>query len=204
MQIFKNILFTVIVALCLTGCQSEDMVVTSVNSEEADASYTDSYTGGQDTTGAMSDAGVTDAEVSDSGVCAVYVCGAVCKPGVYYLSSGSIKQDALDAAGGFTEIADTSYVNLAEHISDGEKIYFPEQGEALEDDTAEAADSRVNINTASESELMGLPGIGSSKARAIIAYREANGDYSSIEAVMKVNGIKEGVYENIKDYIRVE
>lgn len=199
MQIFKNILFIVIVALCLTGCQSEDMVVTSVNSEEADVSYTDSYTGTQGTTGAMS-----EAEMSDSGVCAVYVCGAVCKPGVYYLSSGSIKQDALDAAGGFTEIADTSYVNLAEHISDGEKIYFPEQGEVLADDTAEAADSRVNINTASESELMGLPGIGSSKARAIIAYREANGDYSSIEAVMKVNGIKEGVYENIKDYIRVE
>lgn len=137
----------------------------------------------------------------------VYVCGAVNHPGVYYLSVGSLKKDALELAGGFTEDACREYVNLAEVISEGEQIYFPTLSEI---DTwepiynvsgASPEDDRVNINSATREQLMTLPGIGQSKADAIIAYREKYGPFQTTEDLLSVSGIKDGVYQKIKDYI---
>lgn len=139
--------------------------------------------------------------------CAVYVCGAVVNPGVYYLNVEAIKQDALEAAGGFSEGAANSYVNLAQKISDGEKIYFPYEEElkdgisleASEKDVSTEDDGKVNLNTATKEQLMTLPGIGESKANAIIQYRDEHGKFSSLEEIKNINGIKDGVYNQIKD-----
>lgn len=155
----------------------------------------------------------------------VYVCGAVRNPDVYSLDPNMRVADAVDAAGGFTESAGSSYLNLAAKISDGQKIYIPtvsEIEEALTEDGVTAAvvnitdtpgvayqdshggdDGLVDINSADRDTLMTLPGIGQSKADKIIAYREANGGFSTIEDIMLVAGIKEGLYNKVKDKICV-
>lgn len=145
---------------------------------------------------------------------AVYVCGAVQCPDVYYLETGSIKQQALLAAGGFAEGAATEYVNLAEPVADGEKLYFPYADEIERTDIldgtagndAEKTDgheTKINLNTATKEELMTLSGIGESKADAIIRYRDEHGSFQSVEELMQVNGIKGGTYDNVKDYVIV-
>ena len=146
----------------------------------------------------------------------VHVCGAVNAPGVYTLAAECRVWDAIDAAGGFSEDADTNYLNLAGTICDGQKVYVPTAGEVdplaengwnplnPEQATAGSENSqRVNINTADQTALTGLPGIGEAKAKSIIAYRTEHGRFSSIEEIMEIPGIKEAVFSKIKDYITV-
>ena len=144
---------------------------------------------------------------------ACYVCGEVNEPGVYYIGDGSRKQDAVEAAGGFTEDAEPSYVNLAEKVRDGEKIYIPSKDELKEgrlagdpsaEHLAEHEDGLVDLNKADKNELMTLPGIGEAKAESIIAYREEHGGFNSPEEILGVQGIKDGVYNKIKDKIVVD
>ena len=124
----------------------------------------------------------------------VYVCGAVQKPGVYELLPGQRICDAIAAAGGLSEQAAGDSLNQAEVLSDGQ----PGQ------ETAESSrDGRGDINTADASALMSLPGIGQSKADAIIAYRNEHGAFKAPEELMNISGIKEGVYQKIKDSIKV-
>lgn len=134
----------------------------------------------------------------------VYVCGAVKEPGVVSIPEGSRAEDALLAAGGFAENAWRDYVNLAERVEDGQKLYFPTLEEADNFVLQEPEDGRVNINTADIAALCTLPGIGESRAKDIIAYRETNGAFESCEDIMKVPGIKTSVYSKIGDRIRVK
>lgn len=139
---------------------------------------------------------------------AVYVCGAVNNPGVYYLEQGAIKQDALLAAGGLSEDAEVFAVNLAEKVSDGEKIYFPKEGENTFDTSTATGNTDemaglIDINHADVDTLMTLPGIGRSRAMAIVKYRDEQGVFRSVSDITNVNGIKAGVYDNIKDLICV-
>lgn len=149
-------------------------------------------------------------------MCYVHVTGAVAHPGVYQLPAGSRVYQAIEMAGGLTEQASEREINLAEGITDGQKLYIytREESEALVssgggglvgDIGAEngGTDARVNINTADKEELMTLAGIGESKAEAIIAYREENGGFSSPEDIKNISGIKDGVYSKIKDSICV-
>lgn len=152
----------------------------------------------------------------------VYVCGAVKHPDVYCLRSGARVFEALEKAGGVTKDAQPQLMNLAAALSDGERIYVPREGE---DDPAAAGGGQmgasamagssgdaqsggsnglIDINRASKEQLMTLPGIGSSRAEDILAYRDANGPFSSARDLMKVSGIKEGVYEKLKDRITVK
>ena len=131
----------------------------------------------------------------------VHVCGAVNTPGVYSLKTGSRAADALEAAGGFAQEADKDKINLAAFISDGQQLYFPRIGE--ETKAYEEAGDLVNINSADISELCTVPGIGKSKAEAIIEYRNNNGRFSNPEDIMNVSGIGQGVYEKIKAHICV-
>lgn len=151
----------------------------------------------------------------------VHVCGAVRNPSVVELATGSRVADALEAAGGFAEDACTDYVNLAAEVQDGQQLYFPTQEEVnglelsqgdgrlawtqeiASGGNAESSDGKVNINTASESELCTLPGIGTARAQAIIAYRQENGAFAEIADIMKVSGIKTSAYEKIQDKITV-
>ena len=140
----------------------------------------------------------------DEAVCCVYVCGEVNAPGVYKLPAGSRVYEAIQLAGGLTEKADAAAVNQALFLEDGQMIQVLAQGE--EGPTAaeeKEDDGRVDLNTADIQELMGIPGIGEAKAKSIIAYREQNGSFQSAEDVMKITGIKEGLYSRMKDYITV-
>lgn len=139
--------------------------------------------------------------------CYVYVCGAVKNPGVYELSQDSRVSDAIALAGGFTEEAAPESYNLAEKVTDEQKIQILTETE-IEKQTAEAAsevasDGKVNLNTATAAELMTLPGVGQAKADAIISYREEHGQFETKEDVMNVSGIKEGVFAKMKDSIIV-
>ena len=141
--------------------------------------------------------------------CLVYVCGAVVSPGVYELDDGSRIYEAVELAGGFMEEAAEDALNLAESVTDGQMIRIPteEEQEAVGRQGAEAdsaADGKLDLNRADVAALMELPGIGQSKAEAIVGYREEHGPFSQAEDLMKVEGIKEGVFNKIKDRIKVD
>lgn len=188
-------------ALCtvLTGCGREDTV------------YLESVRERTETECETQSAGETQS-VTDS-LCYVYVCGAVKCPGVYALAENSRIYEAVDMAGGFREDARKEAVNQAGMVSDGQMVYIPSEEEAesgiaeeagfFADGTAETADGRIDLNTATAEQLMTLPGIGESKAGSIIRYREEHGAFASVEDLMKVEGIKEGTYNRLKDSIKV-
>lgn len=142
--------------------------------------------------------------------CYVYVCGAVAQPGVYILPEGSRIYQAIQLAGGFLPDAEPSAVNQAEAVYDGQMLWIPTVEEAAADsdmtgDGGEAADDGlININTATAEELMTLSGIGESKAKSIVEYRTGHGNFQSIEELMNVDGIKEGVFNRVKDSIKVK
>lgn len=134
----------------------------------------------------------------------VFICGQVQHPGVYYLPPGSRVVDVIALAGGCLDTADICIVNQAEQLTDGVQIYIPAIGETLAVSSEEADDGRVHLNRAGREELMTLPGIGASKADAILEYREKQGNFTTIEELMNIPGIKEGVFNKIQDYITVE
>lgn len=158
----------------------------------------------------------------------VDVCGAVAHPGVFALEEGSRVFQAIEAAGGYLPGAAGEYVNRARSLTDGQQLYIPTEEEVQEwaaagqegvtpglgaevfeggvrtsEGAGQASEGRINLNTADEAALTTLAGIGPSKAQAIIVYREENGPFSSIEDIMNVQGIKEGTFAKIKDYIEV-
>ena len=160
---------------------------------------------------------------------AVHVCGAVKNPGVYYLEEGKRICDAIEAAAGFTIEADENYLNQALLLQDGMKVYIPtkeetqnleqnnlgienagQAGSLVGDETTgknvalgETKDQKIDLNTADITLLCTLPGIGESRAKSIISYREKNGPFEKIEDVMKISGIKKAAFEKIKDKIMV-
>lgn len=157
----------------------------------------------------------TDVPDTESGdmddVCYVYICGAVVHPGVYAFPTGSRIYEVIEAAGGMTEESDDTLVNQAELVTDGMmiRIYTKAEADTLglkNGDGSERrgqSDGRVDINSASVTELMMLPGIGSAKAEAIVTYREEYGAFSCIEDLMNIPGIKEGVFRQIREHIKV-
>ncbi len=135
--------------------------------------------------------------------------GEIKQPGVYELAHDARLNELILLAGGFTENAEVRQINLAEKLSDQQMIYVPNQDELtfsidqLIEDEVEMAQSSttVNINTADLTELQQLPGVGPSKAQAIIAYREENGLFKSIEGLLEVSGFGEKTFEKLKDSI---
>ncbi len=136
---------------------------------------------------------------------AVHIVGCVVKPGVYYMNDGDIVNDVVNAAGGLTKKADVSVTNLAARITDGMMIviYSGEQVKKGEVKNNLKNNSQVNINTASKEELMTLAGIGEAKAEAIISYRKKNGNFKETSDIMNIPGIKEAVFNKIKDSITI-
>lgn len=160
----------------------------------------------------------------------IYICGAIQKPGVYYVSLNAIINDVITLSGGLTDEADETAINLASPIQPYQKIIVPEIGEEI-DKSGDSYENRerteiveavpnveienenklanyvkqetglVNINTAAKEELMSLNGIGAVKAEAIIAYRQENGGFRSIDEMMQISGIGEKTFEKIKQFI---
>lgn len=166
----------------------------------------------------------TGASYGDSGgTIAVYVCGEVKNPGVYELTDGMRICDAIEAAGGFTKQAGREYWNLAEVLTDGQMLCVPTEAEAKkrEAELSEVpqttsdtggqkgtssggdAEALVNINTADAILLTSIPGIGQVRAEAVIAYRQENGRFQSIEDIKKVSGIGDALFAKMKDHITV-
>lgn len=134
----------------------------------------------------------------------VDVKGAVNSPGVYVAVEGERIIDLINKAGGFTSKADQNQVNLSQHIEDEMMILVPILGENAENPqnaSSNPQNSLVNINKATESELQTLPGIGPSKALAIIEYRETNGGFQSVDDLKKISGIGEKTFEKLVPYI---
>jgi competence protein ComEA len=140
----------------------------------------------------------------------VYVSGAVNTPGVYTLPPNSITEDALSAAGGLTTDAESGAVNLAAPLRDGEQLHIPARGEPTPSSppTAEPASSApsgpVNINTATVEELDTLPGIGPTYAARIVQYREGNGPFRTVDALLLVQGIGPATLEKLRPFVTVE
>lgn len=147
----------------------------------------------------------------------VHIAGAVENDGIQKLPENSRVADAIEAAGGLTSDANTKNVNLAQKIVDGQKIYIPNNAEDEEDieiienstpqvettDIFSSGNGLVNINTATQTELETLPGIGPSTASKIISYRNTNGKFKSIEDIQNVSGIGDSKYAQIEDKITV-
>lgn len=200
-QTFRVFLVIAAAMSLLCGCGARNNVYLEKNAVE---------TGELCVTEALS---VTETEEPDGAkeerTCLVYVCGAVAAPGVYELDDGSRIYEAVELAGGFMEDAAEDVLNLAESVTDGQMIRIPteEEQEAAGRQGAEAdsaADGKLDLNRADVAALMELPGIGQSKAEAIVGYREEHGSFSRTEDLMKVEGIKEGVFNKIKDRIKVD
>ena len=181
----------------------------SKEAEETDSRESTEETANDPKTGAESEA-VPEETVQ------VYICGAVASPGVYTLPGGSRVVQAVEAAGGFLPDAEEKILNLARKIEDGEQITVWTREEAKELDGTEtrqqnaagktendSGSGKVNLNTAGKEDLMTLPGIGESRADAIIAYRESNGPFGTVEEIMNIEGIKEKMFEKIRGSIEV-
>lgn len=182
--------------LLFGGCRVQDKVISLPVLEQGEEMAQNVETAGTD--------GILPDETEQT--IYVHVCGAVMNPGVVQLPEGSRREDAVLAAGGFAKNAGENYVNLAALLTDGEQLYIPdvEEGRLLKQALMQGDSAVVNINTATQEVLCTLPGIGSSRAKDIIAYREKHGKFLRKEDIMQVSGIKESIYQRICDQIVVE
>lgn len=197
---------------------------------ESNAGDTDQNREAEPSAGSTDRTELSDASSEEAKTLVVHICGAVSAPGVYELPAGSRIIDAVEAGGGFLPEADEACCNLAEEIVDGCQIYIMTKTESCADGQTEkkagiqtSPDSDmqttdrnvrsnsapalenglVNLNTADVAALMTLPGIGESRAKAIISYREQHGAFAKIEDIMKISGIKQAAFSKIKDKITV-
>lgn len=207
----RMIILSVVLMLSLGGCAKERTVYVSGGTQQSEQPET------KEAAPDASDGAFQEQDETDMGY--VYVCGAVKAPGVYGVFEGMRVFEAVEAAGGFTEAADTMWLNQAEQVSDGQRLYVYTQEETMQLQSAqessepvffqetqrdtEASGTKVNLNTAGREALMTLPGIGEVKADLIISYREENGAFSSIEEIQNIPGIKNAVFLKIKDQITV-
>lgn len=143
----------------------------------------------------------------------VYICGSVKTPGNVTVAKDSRLGEVLSLVGGVLPTADLEAVNLAHKLVDEEMIYIPKKGDTSRPKlatvntgvtSASQTPGKININTAGESELDSLPGIGPSTAKKIIDYRKAKGAFTAIEDIMNVAGIGEQKFSDLKDLITVK
>ena len=162
-------------------------------------------------------------EDENSGKIIIYITGEIQKEGVYELEENSRVLDAIEIAGGLKENANIEDINLAQILEDESKIYIPNKNdENIKNDNQNNIDNisknttetikkegtiikseKININTASQTELETLPGIGPSTALKIVNYRKEKGKFKNIEDIKNVSGIGESKFSKIKDLIKI-
>lgn len=152
----------------------------------------------------------------------IHITGAVQKTGILILPEGARIADAIDASGGSTESADLDEVNLAYVLQDGQKVYIPSKEDKVkleskayimsgsgnnvivQEVNEKGGNKKVNINSATQSELENLPGVGEAIASRIIEYRQQNGKFSKVEDLQNVKGIGDAKFNNMKEYVMVQ
>jgi len=137
----------------------------------------------------------------------VHVSGAVVAPGLYELAQGMRVADAIESAGGAVRRADLDALNLAELLVDGAKVHVPLSGEivAAGVDSVQASPSPapIDVNTADALALEAIPGIGPTRAAAIIAYRDEVGGFRSVDQLLEVQGIGPATLEAMREHVIV-
>lgn len=198
-------LMAALVVICLAGVLLTLGRGSGVTIERSD--------GGEAAAGQEADASEgSEAAETEAPVLVVHVDGCVASPGVYELAGPDLRvNDAVEVAGGLLPEADTSQMNLAAGLSDGQKVLVPsraEEGAAAAAPGGGAASqtdagSLVNINLATADQLQALSGVGEATARAIVEDREAHGPFSSVEDLMRVSGIGQKKFDKLKGQICV-
>ena len=160
-----------------------------------------------------------DKDEKEENIIIVHISGCVLNPGIVKIKEGARLYEVIESAGGNTQDADLDKINLAIQISDGQKIHIPKIGE-VENYQSVSSDyitggtehtdfganlegdmKKVNINTATQSELETLPGVGPATAQKIIDYRTKNGKFEIIDDIQNVSGIGDVKYDDIRDHI---
>lgn len=206
MKKVKNLICILVLAIGISGCanQREEAKELLLSKETAEVK---AGSNGKEEVWLEAEAKPQKEEETD--IIYVQVSGAVNHPGVYELPLGSRVFQALELAGGMTQEAQEKSINQAQTLEDGQMIWVPtvEEAAALPKQQPESLakdDGKVNLNTATKEELQTLPGIGEAKAQSIVAWREEHGSFTQIEDIMKIEGIKEGVFSKIKDCVKVQ
>ena len=157
----------------------------------------------------------TSSESPERETILVDVKGAVQSEGVYELPSTARVNDAIEAAGGFSDQADKKSVNLAQKLSDEAVVYVASQGENVSvvqsatsspatGDAGNENTEKINLNTATVADLTTISGIGEKRANDILAYRDSQGGFTSVDDLNNVSGIGDKTLENIRPYVTVD
>lgn len=216
--IMKQLFLFLVVSLLFLGCKKKETLVIS----EDDLEQTQQELQLENDQFLVEKETVTEVKPLEEELIYVHVCGYVLNPGIYALEKDSRVYQAVEAAGGYLPQAAKDYLNQAKILMDEEKIVVYSRKEVegfTKEELTESVyygettvtdqsknDSNlnlVNINEADLEELMTLPGIGESRAQLILEYRENTGEFQSIEEIQQVNGIKEGLFEKLKDKITI-
>ena len=179
--------------ICICGCErKQDVLLYQENSGISESQTTEPVT-----------------MLAEPEMICVYVCGAVNQPGIAELPAGARVYQAVEFCGGLTKEADEQSLNHAAILEDGMQVTVLTKAEAETavdvpgNEVQDAGEGKININHATAEELKTLPGIGDAKAADIIQYREQTGDFQSIDEIKNISGIKDAVFEKIKDKITV-
>lgn len=208
------IIIIIIVIVAIAGYYSY-----SNNFDGSDTLYSENFNNNENN--------IKEIKTKEEKLIIVHVAGAVVNSGIVSLNENSRISDAIEKAGGLTEEADISKINLAYLLEDGMKIYIPthneieeeknmennindikeyviQNNENLENNSKKNSNLKINLNTATQSELETLPGIGSATALKIINYRKENGKFQSVEDLKNVKGIGNNKFESIKELVSVK
>ena len=201
-KFIKRIVVFAFLITCLTSCKNNNMTTKVERAETHNPKNVN-----------VEEEQGDNKKISDEIV--VYIYGEIKKPDVYKLDKDARVCDLVEMAGGYTKNA-AIYLNLAAKLNDGDqiKVLSKEEyennngqknndGSVSLDSNSDSASDMVNINTAGIDELMELPGIGQTKASAIVEYREKNGTYNDTSDIKNVSGIGEAHYERIKEKIEI-
>ena len=147
----------------------------------------------------------------------IHIAGQVKNSGIIELEKGERISDAIEKAGGTTELADLDNVNLAYVLEDGQKLYIPSSEEKTEEyistengkniiqeTKSSSVKSVIDINKADKEQLQNIPGVGPSMAEKIVNYREENGNFNSVEDLKNISGIGEKKFESMKEFVCVK
>lgn len=224
------VIIVVVTAFLFFGPKGKNENVTLENKKDeissGKASGTASGTANDGGNGEVAEESDKEKETQGGGKIFIDIAGEVKNPGVYEVTSDSRIFEAIEKAGGLTEKADTTNVNQAETVKDGQKISIPKKGATAQSSggsggepsqttsapasktqtsagTDPASGAKININSADSSQLQSINGIGPSTAEKIIRYRTSKGAFKSIDDLKKVNGIGDKKLEKLRPYVTI-